>query len=71
MQLETKLEGLAARLPARQRTLEFLGDNTWQELSRDDQQACRQAVANVLLQVLRDEPHNETNSNTQEEDEHE
>ena len=71
MKLETKLKRLVARLPARQQTLDFSRDNLWQALSSVDQQACRRAIANLLLQVVQDEPHKETNNNTKENDEHE
>lgn len=66
MKLETKLKRLVDRLPARQQTLDFLGDNLWQELSRDHQQGCRQAIADLLLLVLQEEPRNETNDNAKE-----
>jgi len=71
MQLETKLRRLAAQLPVRQQTLEFLGDSIWNELSHGDQHVCRQAITNLLLQVLQDESSNEFYDNSEEEDEHE
>ena len=71
MKLAIQLKRLAARLPARQQTLEFLCDNIWQELSRDDQKACRQAIASVVLQVLQDEAHDHLHSNAEESSEHE
>ena len=71
MKLETKLKRLVARLPARQQTLDFLGDNLWQELSRDHQQACRQAIAGLLLLVLQEESQNEAIDNTEEKDKYE
>ena len=71
MKLENKLKRLVARLPARQQTLDFAGDNLWQVLPSVDQQACRRAIANLLLQVLQDEPHETMNNDTEENDDHE
>ena len=71
MQLETKLRRLAAQLPVRQQILEFLGDSIWNELSHGDQHVCRQAITNLLLQVLQDESNNESYDYSEEEDEHE
>ncbi len=71
MQLETKLRRLAALLPARQQTLEFLGDSIWNELPQGDQRACRQAIANLLLEVLQDESDSASYDHSEEEDDHE
>lgn len=71
MQLETKLRRLAAQLPVRQQTLDFLGVGIWNELPHSDQQACRQAIANLLLQVLQDDSNSESYDHSEEEDEHE
>jgi len=71
MTLETKIKRLVARLPARQQTLDFLGDNLWQELSRDHQQACCRAIAGLLLLALQEESHSKANDNTEEKDEYE
>ena len=65
MKLETKLKQLVVRLPARQQMLDFSHDNHWQELSRDDQQSCRQAIVDLLLHVAlleRDEKENDSSN---------
>ena len=71
MKLETRLKRLATRLPIRQQTLEFVGDDLWRELSQVDRDACQSAIAELLLQVLRAEARHETNTSVEERNEHE
>mgnify|MGYP001332534218 CR=1 FL=1 len=62
MKLESQRQQLVRRLPPKQQTLDFANSQLWQRLRKDDQLACRDAVAKLLCQVL---------LATQEHDEHE
>ncbi len=55
MKLETKIKELVAQLPARQQTLDFDHERLWQGLTSDGQEACRNAIAHLLIQVVRSE----------------
>jgi len=52
MKLETRRKHLAKKLPPKQQTLDFANSQLWQRLRQDDQLACRDAIANLLCQVL-------------------
>ena len=68
MKLETKIKQLFAQLPARQQTLDFDRERLWQGLASDDQEACRKAIAHLLIQVvLSDDESSEDASNYDEE----
>jgi hypothetical protein len=55
MELDRDQERLIGLLPATQTTFDFLGRNTWSKLPRADQEACRQALADLLQQVVFDQ----------------
>lgn len=57
--MESKLKHLADRLVPRQKALEFTQPDYWRHLPRADQQACRQAIAELLSQVITQTPENE------------
>ena len=68
MKLENKLKQLMAQLPAKQQTLDFAGESLWHGLTRQDQVACRKAIASLLLRVvLSGSESNEEASNNHEE----
>lgn len=52
MNLEFRLKQLADKLAPRQQMLDFMRRDRWQQLPYADQQACRQAIANLLHQVV-------------------
>ena len=54
-----RLRQLAERLPPRQQTLDFARSERWHQLPHSDQQACRQAMAKLLYQVVAQAKENE------------
>jgi len=52
MNLETQRARLAAILAPRQQTFDFARSKLWQQLPHTDQEACRQAITNLLHQVV-------------------
>jgi len=52
MNLETQLKRLAEMLAPRQQTFDFTCCELWQQLPREDRQACLKVFAKLLGQVL-------------------
>lgn len=62
MKPEIQRTHLATILAPKQQSLDFVRSKLWEQLPRSDQQACREAIARLLCQIL---------PSTQENDEHE
>ena len=58
--MESQLKHLADKLVPRQTALEFTQSDHWQHLSRHEQQACCQAIAELLRQVVTSTQEKET-----------
>lgn len=52
MKHATQLEQLVQMLPRRQQTLDFGSTCLWQQLPTADRQACRDAIAALLVHVI-------------------
>lgn len=52
MRQESQHKQLAAKLRPKQQTLEFANSRLWEQLPKSDQQACRDALARLLCQVI-------------------
>jgi hypothetical protein len=73
MKLGQQLKELIGTLPRKQRTLDFGDISPWTELPTADRQACRDALAVLLFQVVTTPLHDERRleDKDKENDEHE